>query len=109
MAVDLGSVRTVSSFHILLVIIFHYFCWRSFACTQERGSFLALPHPTIIGPIKSIGATSLGGNVSKKGPKNVRHNLMTFGGRFSWRRGGLTRLMRGDRASQNGNASQSSK
>jgi hypothetical protein len=34
-AVDIRSVRTVRSFHILLVVIFHYSCWRVFACTPK--------------------------------------------------------------------------
>jgi hypothetical protein len=34
-AVDLWSVWTVRSFHILLVVIFHSSCWRIFACTPK--------------------------------------------------------------------------
>jgi hypothetical protein len=34
-AVDLWSVWTVRIFHILLVVIFHYSCWRTFACTPK--------------------------------------------------------------------------
>jgi hypothetical protein len=34
-AVDLWSVWKVSSFHILLVVIFHYSCWRTFARTPK--------------------------------------------------------------------------
>jgi hypothetical protein len=34
-AVDLWSVWTGRSFHILSVVIFHYSCWRTFACTPK--------------------------------------------------------------------------
>jgi hypothetical protein len=83
-AVDIRSVWTVRSFHILLVVIFHFSCWRILV-----HPVFAFPDPTMIGRI--IWRDSRGGNISKKGPYKGVNFLGAFGGGFfgalEWRRG----------------------
>jgi hypothetical protein len=88
---NLVSVWKVRSFHILLVVIFHYSCCGSFPCLRPKGTLFALPHPTIIGPTRLARQDEAGiypKNDLKKVCKILGHSV----GEIFVAQGGLTRM-----------------